>query len=124
MAETTNLRQMPGTVTRTLPVAVQAAFREFPSVAENFLFAREFPDLPKGYEYEAFEVYYDREDEPRIHIERGVSVATPKERTKTPPRIIEIMDATTFIFIQVDGHVILNRMNGNMPQLNSIRVEV
>lgn len=112
-------------ILRTLPKGTQATLlNEFPSVAENFLFAREFPDLPKGYEYEAFEVYYDMEDMPRIHIEKGVSIAIPKPRAEKPPRIIEIMNEATFVYIQVDDHVILNRMNGNMPTLNSIQVEV
>ena len=113
------------TILRTLPEAVcETLLTEYPSVAENFLFAREFPDLPEGSEYKAFEVYYDMEDMPRIHIEKGVSVAIPKPRVKEPPRIIEIMDEATFVFIQVDGHIILNRMNGNMPTLNEIQVEV
>jgi hypothetical protein len=111
-------------ILRTLPASVcETLLTEYPSVAENFLFAREFPDLPEGSEYKAFEVYYDMEDR-RIHIEKGVSVAIPKPRVKEPPRIIEIMDEATFVFIQVDGHIILNRMNGNMPTLNEIQVEV
>jgi hypothetical protein len=112
-------------ILRTLPASVrETLLNEYPSVAENFLFAREFPDLPKGSEYKAFEVYYDMEDMPRIHIENGVSVAVPKPPVEAAPRIIEIMDEVTFVFIQVDGHVILNRMNGNMPTLNEIQVEV
>jgi hypothetical protein len=112
-------------ILRTLPASVcETLLNEYPSVAENFLFAREFPDLPKGSEYKAFEVYYDMEDMPRIHIENGVSVAVPKPQVEEAPRIIEIMDEVTFVFIQVDGHVILNRMNGNMPTLKEIQVEV
>jgi hypothetical protein len=112
-------------ILRTLPASVcETLLTEYPSVAENFLFAREFPDLPKGYDYQAFEVYYDLEDMPRIHIEGGVSVAIPKPPVEDAPRIIEMMNEATFVFIQVDGHVILNRMNGNMPTLNEIQVEV
>lgn len=112
-------------ILRTLPESIyETLLTEYPSVAENSLFAREFPDLPKGYEYEAFEVYYDMEDMPRIHIEKGVSVAIAKPSVEEAPRIIEIMNEATFVFIQVDGHVILNRMNGNTPTLNEIQVEV
>jgi hypothetical protein len=112
-------------ILRTLPASVcETLLNEYPSVAENYLFAREFPDLPKGYDYQAFEVYYDLEDMPRIHIERGVSVAIPTPQVEEAPRIIEIMNEATFVFIQVDGHVILNRMNGNTPTLNEIQVEV
>ena len=112
-------------ILRTLPASVcETLLTEYPSVAENFLFAREFPDLPKGSEYKAFEVYYDMEEMPRIHIEQGVSVAIPKPRVEKAPRIIEIMNESTFVLIQVDSHIILNRMNGNMPTLNEIQVEV
>jgi hypothetical protein len=107
----------------SLPLQVQRTLDEFPSVAENFLDNRGLPPLPAGVGCKTMEVYYDDLPEPHIHIENGVLVGTPTPLGRTA-RIIEIIDASNHIYIQVEGHVILNRMNGNEPVLTHIEVEV
>ncbi|NJM75593.1 MAG: hypothetical protein HC852_07210 [Acaryochloridaceae cyanobacterium RU_4_10] len=104
-----------------LPKIVQQTLREYPSVAENFLDSRDLPDLAE--ECSVFEVYYDCEELPSIYIENGVII--PNDRPiNTSPTVIEIMDLHSFVFIQVNKHVILNRLNGNMPTVTGIQVEV
>lgn len=110
-------------ILNALPLAVQQTLREYPSVAENFLAAREMPDLPKGQECSVFEVYYDCEAKASICIENGVVIPNDKP-INTSPRIIEIMDLNFFVYIQVEGHVLTNRLNGNMPTVTGIQVEV
>jgi len=105
------------------PQNVQQTLREYPSVAENFFDFREVPELPKGQECSVFEVYYDCEETASIHIENGAIIPNDKP-INTSPKIIEIMDLHSFVFIQVNGHVLLNRLNGNMPTVTGIQVEV
>ena len=108
-------------IVNKLPKIVQQTLREHPSVAENFLDSRDLPDLTE--ECSVFEVYYDCEELASIYIENGVII--PNDRPiNTSPTIIEIMDLNGFVFIQVNKHVILNRLNGKMPTVTGIQVEV
>jgi hypothetical protein len=107
----------------SLPLQVQRTLEEFPSVAENFLDNRGLPPLLGGIGCKTMEVYYNAQPEPCIHIEDGVLVGTSTPLGK-PARTIEIIDDRNHIFIQVEGHVLLNRMNGNEPILTYIQVEV
>jgi hypothetical protein len=120
---TTLLTEQEQSVLNSFPLEVQNAFREYPSVAENVLSARKLPDLPKGEECKVFEVYYDCEKTHSISIENGVVIPNDKP-INTNPKIIEIMDLDYFVFIQVNGHVLLNRLNGNMPTVIGIGVSV
>ena len=106
----------------SLPKEVQRTLAENPSVIENFLDVRLLPDLPEGESCKVFEVYYDCEESHSIYIENGV--AFPNDRPiNTNPKIIEIMDLDNFVFIQVNGYILCNRLNGNTPKVIGIRVK-
>lgn len=120
---TTTFTAQEQSILNALPLDVQQTLSEFPSVAENFLSARGMSDLPKGEECSVFEVYYDCEEKPSVCIEDGVAISNDKPINKNP-KIIEIMDLDYFVFIQVNGKVILNRLNGNMPTVTGIQVSV
>jgi hypothetical protein len=119
----TEFTEQEQSILHALPLEVQHTLREYPSVAENFLEAREMPELPKGQECSVFEVYYDCEETASICIENGVPI--PNDRPiNTSPKILEIMDLNFFVYIQVNKHVLVNRLNGNMPTVTGIQVEV
>ena len=42
----------------------------------------------------------------------------------TNPKIIEIMGPDDFVLIQVLGHTLRNRLNGNMPTVTGVLVSV
>lgn len=120
---TTLFTEQEQSILNSLPLDVQQILSEFPTVAENFLSARGMPDLPKGEECSVFEVYYDCEEKPSVCIEGGVAISNDKPINMTP-KIIEIMDLDYFVFIQVNKHILLNRLNGNMPTVTGIQVSV
>jgi hypothetical protein len=119
----TTYTEQEQSILKALPTKVQKTLHENPSVAENFLRVRELPDLPKGQECSVFEVYYDCEDSHSICIEKGVIIPNEKP-INTNPKIIEIMGLDDFVFIQVNGFPLRDRLNGNMPTVTGILVSV
>jgi hypothetical protein len=120
---TTTFTEQEQSILNSLPLEVQQTLRENPSVADNFLRIRDLPDLSKDNECSVFEVYYDCEESHSICIENGVIIPNEKP-INTNPKIIEIMGLDDFVFIQVNGFPLRNRLNGNMPTVTGIQVSV
>lgn len=106
-----------------LPQEVQRMLEEYPSVARNYLIAQSLPLLTENYKLELFEIYYDCADFPALAIKNGV-LTTAKPNLDTAPTIIEGMGDDGAVFIQVRDRVILNRVQGNFPEVKSVLVEV
>ena len=120
---TTQFTEQKQAILSTLPSEVQEILREHPSVAENYLSIYALPDLPKDSGCSSFVVYYDCEESHSICIENGVVIPNDKP-INTTPQIIEIMGPDDFVLIQVLGHTLRNRLNGNMPTVTGILVSV
>lgn len=106
-----------------LPPEVQQTLKEYPTVAQNYLMARALPVLTQSNEFGLFEIYYDCADIPAIAIKDGV-LTTNKPNSDEAPTIIEGMGDDGAVFIQVSDHVILNRVQGHLPEVKSVLVEV
>lgn len=106
-----------------LPYEVQRTLKEYPTVAENYLMARSLPVLAENHEFGLFEIYYDCADIPALAISGGV-LTTNKSNSDTAPTIIEGMGDDGAVFIQVKERVILNRVQGDFPEVKSVLVEV
>lgn len=105
-----------------LPREVVLTLKDYPSVAENYLDNKDLPPLSQNHECRLLEFYYDCAELPILTIENGVLSSHPA--AAVIPTIIEVMDETSFVFIQVKGTVILNRLGGHLPQVTSILVEL
>lgn len=106
-----------------LPQEVQRTLADYPSVAENYLMARLLPALTKEHKIGLLEFYYDCAHIPAIAIKDGV-LTTNKPESDQVPIILEGMGDEDVVFIQVVGHVILNRVQGHLPEVKSVLVEV
>lgn len=106
-----------------LPQEVQQTLEKYPTVAENYLTALSLPVLNEGYEFGLFELYYDCADIPAISIKNGV-LTTNKPDSEAAPIIIEGKGDDGTVFIQVKERVILNRVQGQFPEVKSVLVEV
>lgn len=105
-----------------LPEAVQRILEEYPSVAENYLRASLLPTFPETHQFGLFEVYYDGEDVPALAVKDAVFMSTPRE-TEADPTIIEVMGDEDVVFIEVADAVILKRISGDLPAIDSIGVK-
>ena len=106
-----------------LPPEVQRTLEDYPTVAENYLLARSLPVLTQSNEFGLFEIYYDCADIPAIAIKDG-ALTTNKLNSDEVPTIIEGMNDDGAVFIQVSEHVILNRIQCQLPQIKFLAVEV
>jgi hypothetical protein len=105
-----------------LPDPVIRVFVENPSVAENYLEARNLPMLPDSYKSGLFEIYYDCAKLPRIVIDNGV-VTTNPQKIDAPP-IIETLTDLGMAFMQVAGFPILDRLGDALPDIKAVIVSV
>jgi hypothetical protein len=105
---------------KALPKPVQQAMIHYPSVAENYLRCHALPLVPEGHPFNFFEIYYDCQELPILDIKQGVSRPTSPRTSNQPPVIIEMVGDDDVVFIQVAGHVILNRTNGNLPDIYTV----
>lgn len=106
-----------------LPDKVQCILRDHPSVAENYLKECTLPDFPKDHQFDLFEVYYDCADLPALVIKNS-ALTSNRRAPEATPNIIEMMGDQGVVFIQVGDSVILNRIPGNVPEINSVVVQV
>lgn len=106
-----------------LPQEVQQTLKDYPTVAQNYLMGRSLPVLTQSNEFGLFEIYYDCADIPAIAIKDGV-LTTNKLNSDEAPTIIEGMNDDGVVFIQVSEHVILNRIQCQLPQIKFLPVEV
>lgn len=106
-----------------LPQEVQRTLKDYPTVAENYLMARSLSVITKSNEFGLFEIYYDCADIPALAIKDGV-LNTNKSNSDEAPTIIEGMSDDGAVFIQVSEHVILNRIQCQLPEIKFLPVEI
>lgn len=106
-----------------LPDKVQCILRDYPSVAQSYLNECTLPVFSRDHQFDLFEVYYDCAELPALVIKN--SALTSNQRApEVAPTIIEMMGDQGVVFIQVGDSVILNRIPGNVPEINSVVVQV
>ena len=101
---------------------VRHTLESYPSVLENYLMARSLPILSKEHKFGLFEFYYDCAEIPAFAVKNGV-LSTNKLDSEQVPTIIEVMGDQDVVFIQVSGHVILNRVQGDLPEVKAVLVD-